>query len=132
MITGLIFSIHLIFIIYIFVKKIKKESTSAGFISVAFIIIIFAVGWSLASFVANNLIPQSFYDFTIKQLRPAIEIIANGSSAIFNKPLINPNESWKEINGDSFGLILLTIGEIFFYKIYFKDLLATNEGGKEK
>lgn len=132
MITGLIFSIHLIFIIYIFVKKIKKESTSSGFISVAFIIIIFAVGWSLASFFANNIIPQSFYNFTIKQLQPAIEIIAYLSSAILKKPLINPNESWKEINGDSFGLILLTIGEIFFYKIYFKDLFATTEGEKGK
>jgi len=132
MITGFIFSLHLVFIIYIFVKKLKKESTSAAFISTIFIIIIFAVGWSLASFFANNIVPQSFYDYMVKLLQPIINLIANISGSFLPKPLINPNESWKEINGDSLGLILLTIAEFFFYRSYYNDLWTTTEVEKGK
>lgn len=132
MIAGFIFSMHLVFILYIFIKKTKKENVSAGLISTVFIIIIFAVGWSLTSFFANNIIPQSFYDFMVKKLQPVIELIANVSGSFLPKPLINPNESWKEINGNSLGLILLTIAEIFFYRFYYKDLWKTTEDGKGK
>ncbi|GAB4136596.1 MAG: hypothetical protein Fur0015_08860 [Ignavibacteriales bacterium] len=132
MIVGFIFSLHLIFIIYVFVLKIKKESVSAGFISSAFIVILFAVGWSLASLFANSVLPDSFYEFSRKIFKPLIDLIANVSGRFLQKPLINPNESWKEINGDSFGLFLLTIAEFFFYKGYYKDLWKTTPVEKGK
>lgn len=132
MIIGFIFSLHLIFIIYVFILKIRRESLSAGLISTAFIIILFAVGWSLASLFANNILPYSFYEFARKIFKPAIDFIANVSESFLEKPLINPNESWKEINGDSFGLFLLTIAEFFFYKSYYKDLWKTTQVEKGK
>jgi len=132
MIIGFIFSLHLIFIIYVFILKLKKEALSAGFISSAFIIILFAVGWSLASLFANSLLPDSFYEFARKIFKPAIDAVAGISSALLNKPIINPDESWKEISGDSFGLFLLSIAEIFFYKSYYKDLWKTTQAEKGK
>jgi hypothetical protein len=132
MIIGFIFSLHLIFIIYVFILKLKKESLSAGLISSAFIIILFAVGWSLTSLFANSLLPDSFYEFARKLFKPAIDAIAGISSTFLSKPIINPNESWKEINGDSFGLFLLTLAEIFFYKSYYKDLWKVTPDEKEK
>lgn len=53
MISALIFSGHLIFILVIFTKKWQDESLSSAFTNLALIIVLFAVGWSIATAVVK-------------------------------------------------------------------------------
>jgi hypothetical protein len=53
MISALIFSAHLIFILVIFTKKWQDESIAAAFTNFALIVILFAVGWSIATSVVK-------------------------------------------------------------------------------
>jgi len=53
MISASIFSAHLIFILIVFTKKWQDESLSTAFTNLALIIILFAVGWSIATAVVK-------------------------------------------------------------------------------
>jgi hypothetical protein len=53
MVIAIIFSLHILFIIYIFIKKSKKDNLSAALIDVALIIILFSVGWALATMLSK-------------------------------------------------------------------------------
>ncbi|MCL4551518.1 MAG: hypothetical protein M1495_23465 [Bacteroidetes bacterium] len=53
MISALIFSAHLIFILIIFTKKWQNESLATAFTNLALIIVLFAVGWSIATAVVK-------------------------------------------------------------------------------
>jgi hypothetical protein len=53
MISALIFSIHIIFILIIFTKKWQDESIGSAFTNLALIVILFAVGWSIATAVVK-------------------------------------------------------------------------------
>jgi phosphoglycerol transferase MdoB-like AlkP superfamily enzyme len=55
MITAIIFFVHLIFSLLIFTKKWQDENLSAGFLNVALIGILFAVGWSVSGMVAKSI-----------------------------------------------------------------------------
>ena len=49
MVIALIFLIHIVFILYVFTKRWKKESQSAAWTDIILIVIIFSVGWSLTT-----------------------------------------------------------------------------------
>jgi uncharacterized membrane protein YhdT len=51
MISLLIFYIHIVAISYFFTREYQKEGTGAGLLTVAFMALIFSVGWSISSFV---------------------------------------------------------------------------------
>jgi hypothetical protein len=53
MIAALIFSAHLIFILIIFTIKWQNESLGTAFTNLALIIVLFAVGWSIATAVVK-------------------------------------------------------------------------------
>ena len=53
MISALIFAAHLVFVAYIFTKKWQDESLSTAFINLALVIVLFAVGWSIATSVVK-------------------------------------------------------------------------------
>jgi len=48
MITALIFTCHLFFLLFIFTKKWQEDSLQTAFINAVLIIILFSVGWSIA------------------------------------------------------------------------------------
>ncbi len=61
MIIAIIFILHIIFTIYIFVKKFTLESLTAALLNLILIIVIFAIGWSLIALVVNLIIsPAGF------------------------------------------------------------------------
>lgn len=61
MISGLIFAIHLVFILIIFTKKWQYENLSTAFLNVGLIIILFSVGWTITGIIAKAVIePQGF------------------------------------------------------------------------
>ncbi len=53
MISALIFSAHLVFILVIFTKKWQDVSLSSAFTNLALMIILFAVGWSISTSVVK-------------------------------------------------------------------------------
>jgi len=53
MISALIFSAHLVFILIIFTIKWQNESLGTAFTNLALIIVLFAVGWSIATAVVK-------------------------------------------------------------------------------
>lgn len=61
MISGLIFAIHLLFILIIFTKKWQDENLSTAFLNVGLIIILFSVGWTVTGMIAKAVMePQGF------------------------------------------------------------------------
>ena len=53
MITAFIFFVHFIFTLIIFTKKWQDENLSAGFLNIALIAILFAVGWTITGMIAK-------------------------------------------------------------------------------
>jgi formate hydrogenlyase subunit 3/multisubunit Na+/H+ antiporter MnhD subunit len=53
MITAFIFFAHLFFALYIFTKKWQNENLKSAFLNLALIGILFSVGWTVATMVAQ-------------------------------------------------------------------------------
>ncbi|MBS4033753.1 MAG: hypothetical protein KGZ85_04750 [Ignavibacterium sp.] len=61
MITAFIFFLHFIFLLIIFTKKWQDEGLSSGFINLALIGILFAVGWTITGLIAKLVMePEGF------------------------------------------------------------------------
>ncbi len=58
MITAIIFSAHFIFTLIIFTKKWQDEGSSAAWMNVGLIVILFAVGWTVTGIIAKILMEQ--------------------------------------------------------------------------
>lgn len=99
MVTAFIFFLHLSFLLYIFTYKWQNESLTTAFVNLALIIILFSVGWSLATML-------------IKAVAP-------------------PQGLGLQFDRDTMSLTALSIAEYFFYKFYYSESPAT-EDGKEK
>jgi uncharacterized membrane protein YhdT len=98
MIIALIFFGHLVFSLIVFTKKWQDEKLSAGFMNLALIGILFAVGWSISGMVA--------------------------------KLLMEPKGFGLYFDRDTFSLVILSIGEYFFYRMYYKDIITEDDKGK--
>lgn len=98
MIVALIFFSHLVFSLVVFTKKWQDENLSAGFMNLALIGILFAVGWSISGMAA--------------------------------KLVMEPKGFGLYFDRDTFSLVILSIGEYFFYRMYYMDIFT--EDGKEK
>jgi hypothetical protein len=99
MISGLIFAIHLLFILIIFTKKWQDEGLSTAFLNVGLIIILFSVGWTITGMIA--------------------------------KAIMEPEGLGIEFNRDTFSLVLLTLAEFFFYKLYYLEDFTSGDKGKQ-
>ncbi len=53
MITAFIFFVHFIFGLVIFTKKWQDENLVAGFLNIALVGILFAVGWTITGMIAK-------------------------------------------------------------------------------
>ncbi|MCO6472290.1 MAG: hypothetical protein J5I57_00985 [Melioribacteraceae bacterium] len=61
MIISLIFFLHFLFGLVIFVRKWQEESLSAAFINIGLIIILFSVGWSIFTMITKLIFePEGF------------------------------------------------------------------------
>jgi hypothetical protein len=104
MVPAYIFLLHLVLIIYAFIRY-KKEGIGEGLLAIAFIGIIFAVGWTIATILTNLLFS---FDW-------------------FEKWYWQHLDSWillrirKEFSRDTISLLILTGIEIVFYYYFFID-----------
>jgi hypothetical protein len=102
MVSAFIFFLHFVMLVYAFMVY-KKESVGEAFLAIAFVGIVFAVSWTIASMLTNLL-------FTLKW---------------FVQWYWQPLDSWiwrvvrKEISRDTISLLILTSGEVVFYYLFF-------------
>jgi hypothetical protein len=112
MTAGFIFFLHSVLVIIAFLKY-KKESIGEGILAVAFVGIVFAVGWTIAAILTNLLFTPEW----------------------FIRWYWQPLDSWvwrdvrKEISRDTISLLFLTAMEVAFYYFFF---LTDLKKGKDK
>ena len=114
MVAAYIFFLHIVLVVFVFIKY-KKETIGEGLLAIAFVGIIFAVGWTIGSILTNLLFAPDW----------------------FIKWYWQPLDSWvwrnirKEISRDTISLLILTALEIGFYYFY---ILTESEkdNGKKK
>ena len=115
MVAAYIFFLHIVLVVFVFVKY-KKESLGEGFLAAAFVGIIFAVGWTIGSILTNLLFAPEW----------------------FIKWYWQPLDSWvwrnvrKEISRDTISLLILTTIEIVFYYFYILTESKQDNGKKKE
>jgi hypothetical protein len=115
MVSGFIFILHIALVVFAFIK-FKKESVGEGFLAVAFVGIVFAVGWTLAAILTNLLFaPEWFVQWYWQPLNSWVWRIIR-----------------KEISRDTISLLFLTAMEIAFYYFYFLTELKQDNGKKKE
>ena len=105
MVAAYIFLLHIVAAGYAFVSRKKTGGTSEGLLAVAFIGIVFAVGWTIATMLTNLLFTPEFF----------IKWYYHQTDSLFLRTLR------KEINRDTISLLILVFGEVGFYYLFLKD-----------
>jgi hypothetical protein len=105
MAAAFIFILHICATIYAFITRRREGGMSEGLLTVAFIAIVFAVGWTIATVLTNLLFtPECFIKWYYHQ-----------TDSMFLRTLRT------ELNRDTISLLLLTFGEVGFYYLFLKE-----------
>jgi hypothetical protein len=112
MAAAYIFILHIITAGYAFISRRKTGGLSEGLLAVAFIGIVFAVGWTIATMLTNLLFTPEFF----------IKWYYHQTDSLFLRTLR------KEINRDTISLLILSFGEVGFYYLFLKE----NSGGAKR
>jgi|GEM_PF-175256 len=119
MIDVTIFFGHTIFAVYAFARSYQTDGLLQAFLNIAFIITLFAVGWTISDLFVGLVIPAGGF------------VIPNPSGKFFYSILkmtgfFTPGNDGYGVLApkDTISLILLTVMEIFFYKFYFRSTEA--------
>ena len=111
MAAAYIFILHIIVAGYAFFSRKKTGGVSEGLLAVAFIGIVFAVGWTIATMLTNLLFTPEFF----------IKWYYHQTDSLLLRTMR------KEINRDTISLLILAFGEVGFYYFFLK---GTDEEGK--
>jgi hypothetical protein len=106
MAAAYIFILHIIAAGYAFFSRKKTGGVSEGLLAVAFIGIVFAVGWTIATMLTNLLFTPEFF----------IKWYYHQTDSLLLRTLR------KEINRDTISLLILAFGEVVFYYIFLKGI----------
>jgi hypothetical protein len=112
MVAAYIFILHFIAAGYAFFSRRKTGGLSEGLLAVAFVCIVFAVGWTIATLLTNLLFTPEFF----------IKWYYHQTDSLFLRTLR------KEINRDTISLLILSFGEVGFYYLFLK---GSHEEGKK-
>ena len=102
MTAAFIFFLHFCAAIYAFVTRRREGGMIDGVLAVAFLIIVFAVGWTIATVLTNLLFTPEFF----------IKWYYHQTDSLFLRTLR------KELNRDTISLLFLTFGEVGFYYLF--------------
>jgi hypothetical protein len=105
MASAFILLLHGCAAIYAFISRRREGGIGEGLLAVAFIGIIFAVGWTISTMLTNLLFTPEFF----------IKWYYHQTDSLF---LITLR---KELNRDTISLLLLTFGELGFYYVFLKE-----------
>ena len=115
MIDVTIFFGHTIFAVYAFARCYQTDGILQALLNVTFIIVLFAVGWTISDLIVGLVIPASGYSIP-------------NPPGLFLYGLLKMTGFFTPGNGgygilapkDTVSLILLTVMEVFFYRFYFR------------
>jgi hypothetical protein len=105
MINFIIFFLHALFVLYIFIRKFRTGGAKDGFLNIALIGLLFAVGWTLASIVYKTIDENLLHIHTL-----VYNSVRDGT----------PLKDW--FDNTTLPITGTTIVEVFFYKSYYADL----------
>ncbi len=88
-----------------------------AFLNVAFIIVLFTVGWTISDLIIGIFISEEGYRILIPQSKVLLSIIKLTG---FYRP--ESGEYAKLLPKDSVALIFLSFTEILFYRFFFKEV----------
>jgi hypothetical protein len=112
MAAAYIFILHIVAAGYAFISRKKSDGLSEGLLAVAFMSIVFAVGWTISTMLTNLLFTPEFF----------IKWYYHQTDSLLLRTLR------KEINRDTISLLILSFGEVGFYYLFLK---GTHEEGKK-
>ena len=115
MIPVLVFFGHTVFACYAFAKAYQNEGLLQAFLNIAFIIILFTVGWTISDLVVGFFISEGGYQIAIP-FGKILQTILKMSG--FFKP--GENGSGTLTPKDSISLIVLSVIEFYFYRFLLK------------
>lgn len=102
MVAFFIFLLHAVAFAYAFVSRKKSGGLSEGFLALAFMGIVFAVGWTISTMLTNLLFTPEFF----------IKWYYQHTDSYLMRILR------QEISRDTISLLFLTFGEVGFYYLY--------------
>lgn len=115
MIPVIIFYLHTIFAVYAFCKSFQAEGILQAFLNTGFIIILFAVGWTISDLFVGFVISANGYQIDMPTGKVALSLLK--ISGFFT-----PGQGQGTLNPkDSVSLIVLSVMEYYFYKFYFRE-----------
>lgn len=115
MVAFFIFVLHALGFVYAFVTRKRDGGTSEGILAVAFMGIVFAVGWTIATMLTNLLFTPEFF---VKWYYQHTE-----------SPFLSALR--EEFNRDTISLSVLTLGELCFYYILLRGAREKSESEKK-
>jgi hypothetical protein len=104
MVAVFIFVLHFIVAIVIFIREKRKAGLSEGILAVAFMGIVFAVGWTISTMLTNLLFtPEAFIKWYYAPTDSMLLRVLR-----------------QELNRETISLLILTFGEVGFYYIFLR------------
>jgi hypothetical protein len=88
-----------------------------AFLNVAFIIVLFTVGWTLSDLIIGLFVSENGYRIMIPQGKVFLSLIKLTG---FYRP--ESSEYAKLLPKDAIALIFLSTIEVFFYRFFFKEI----------
>jgi hypothetical protein len=83
MVTLFVFYIHTIAAVYAFTDQCQEEGVGAGTLAVAFMAIIFSVGWSISTFVLKYLITEKGFGIYLNRDAISLAILTIGEAVFY-------------------------------------------------
>jgi hypothetical protein len=104
MVAAYIFLLHIVAVGYAFISRKRTGGLSEGLLAVAFMGIVFAVGWTISTMLTNLLFTPEFF----------IKWYYHQTDSLFIHILR------KEVSRDTISLLILMFGEVGFYYLFLK------------
>ena len=107
---------------YIFAKSFQSDGWVQAILNIAFMVILFTVGWTLADLFVGLIVSDQGYILNIKPNSILNNILKISG---FYRPL--GGDSIKLMPKDTICLLVLTTAEVFFYRFFFSVNKTTTE-----
>jgi len=83
MVTLFVFYIHTIAAVYAFTDQYQEEGAGAGSLAVAFMAIIFSVGWSISTFVLKYLMSERGFGIYLNRDAISLALLTIGEGVFY-------------------------------------------------
>ncbi len=83
MVTLFVFYIHTIVAVYAFTDQYQEEGVGAGTLAVAFMAIVFSVGWSISTFVLKYLVAEKGFGIYLNRDAMSLALLTIGEAVFY-------------------------------------------------